>query len=343
MSCLHPLEATLYTLDDGKRVVRLGHMLGRLEGRLVGKEITLPCGKCIGCLKDRANDWSVRNYHELFVTGKSSFLTLTYAPEHLPENGSLVKADVQKFMKRLRKRLWKYFRTRVRYFLVGEYGSKGARPHYHVLLFGWDFPDRRFWSVNKYDHFLYVSDFLSKCWKYGWHTIGDVTMESIKYVSKYITKRIYGDESFYGDRIPEFNLSSRNPAIGVEFVKKYADDIYNGDRVVIDASHKYRVPRAYDKWLEKVDKVRYDFVKSCRREKAVDYSLDTLVDKENYAVAIFNVKRQRVYEGDHIWFGPRYTQESVDMLKEYSAWKEERFKNPDVCMWRERYQWRYQN
>ena len=47
----------------------------------------------------------------------------------------LVKSDVQKFMKRLRKSLSQYNNEKIRYYLCGEYGPEHFRPHFHILLF----------------------------------------------------------------------------------------------------------------------------------------------------------------------------------------------------------------
>ena len=53
-----------------------------------------------------------------------------------------VRKDVmQRFMKRLRMKIG----VPVRYLLCGEYGEKRGRPHFHILLFGYAFPDRRPW------------------------------------------------------------------------------------------------------------------------------------------------------------------------------------------------------
>lgn len=322
MACFHPLIATLYSLSDGKRIVRLGRNHGRLYGLYKGEETSLPCGKCIGCLNARAVDWSVRNYHESLVHKYSSFVTLTYAPEFLPDNGTLVKRHVQSFIKRMRTRLWRAYKLRIRYFAVGEYGARTSRPHYHLLMFGWHFPDRVFHSLNKHSQYLYISKLLTDTWKFGHCTVGDISFNSIKYVSKYITKRVYSDvASVYGSRIPEFNLCSRSPIIGGEFLKRYVDDIYVGDRVVIDAGHKYRVPRAYDKWLEKSDPERFRSVKLSRKDKVIDYPVSVLMDREAYAISIYNVKNQRGFEGDHIWSGPRYTYDDLHLYSDYEAWR----------------------
>lgn len=78
----------------------------------------------------------------------SFFVTLTYNDEHLPftlPDGTYVdvpclcKRDLQLHFKRLRKRLEP---KTVKYFAVGEHGDRGARPHYHYLIFYYGEKDR---------------------------------------------------------------------------------------------------------------------------------------------------------------------------------------------------------
>ena len=70
-----------------------------------GENITaIPCGKCEGCQVDKANDWSTRAILEASQYKDNCFLTLTYDNEHLPKNSSLEKKEIQKFMKKLRKK-----------------------------------------------------------------------------------------------------------------------------------------------------------------------------------------------------------------------------------------------
>ena len=106
-----------------------------------------PCGQCMACRLNKQREKAMRIGHELQYHKESVFITLTYDPEHLPENGSLVKSDVQKFLKRLRKRLGV---ERVRYFLCGEYGELGNRPHYHLIVFGLSYNDTRIFEDLQY-------------------------------------------------------------------------------------------------------------------------------------------------------------------------------------------------
>lgn len=56
-------------------------------------------------------------------------------PEHLKGLIPVLdKVDVQLFMKRLRKRIYKATNEKIRYFACGEYGPVHFRPHYHLLL-----------------------------------------------------------------------------------------------------------------------------------------------------------------------------------------------------------------
>jgi hypothetical protein len=65
----------------------------------------------------------------------------------LPADGSLDVSHFQKFMKRLRDRIKP---LKIRFFHCGEYGDLTRRPHYHALIFGYDFPD----GINKKGFFL---------------------------------------------------------------------------------------------------------------------------------------------------------------------------------------------
>lgn len=46
----------------------------------------------------------------------------------------LIYSDLQNFLKRFRKLIFKDYETKVRYFAVGEYGTAALRPHWHIAL-----------------------------------------------------------------------------------------------------------------------------------------------------------------------------------------------------------------
>lgn len=273
MTCYYPMPAW-YSAEknaSGKRSI-----IFQPEGGF-GLPFKVPCGKCIGCRLDRSQDWCTRLIHEAQFHDRKSFVTLTYAPEHLPENGSLNVRDVQLFLKRLRQAATQgvgphafpeSHRERVRFFAVGEYGERLERPHYHLMLFGVDFAhDRKVCGVSKAAHSKrYRSASLEGLWGMGHCEVGMVTPMSAGYVARYSMKKVYGEkaEEWYKGRKPEFLTCSKG--IGRQWWELYGDHSQIEDFVVVD--HKPRpVPAYYDK-LTAED--RLEEIKAKRKERALE-------------------------------------------------------------------------
>lgn len=225
----------------------------------------LPCGKCIGCLRNRAREWAIRCVHESKLHDESCFLTLTYAPEKLPANGSVDVREFQLFMKRLRK----YAKKKLRYFECGEYGSRLGRPHYHALVFGFDFPDKRLHAVNGIGQKQYISPSLQQLWPFGFSIIGSVTDESAQYVARYTLKKIYGKNAreHYGEKKPEFVTMSRRPGIGYGWYQKFKGDIYPKGILVHNGVHQLP-PKYYDTLFEKENPDAMEAIKRDRQCRA---------------------------------------------------------------------------
>ena len=197
--------------------------------------VDLPCGGCPGCRLDRTRDWAIRCHHESTMHEENCFLTLTYNAESLPSDLNLRKEDFQKFMKRLRER---YPSREISYLMCGEYGEKFGRPHYHALLFGFDFGDKEELPVVGEDK-LYKSDTLNEIWSHGFCTIGSVSWKSAAYVARYVTKKVTGKlkEEFYeryweetGELtpvVPEYGTSSKKNPIGKRWLEKYHTDVFS--------------------------------------------------------------------------------------------------------------------
>ena len=75
--------------------------------------------------------------------------------------------------------------------MCGEYGDKLGRPHYHAIIFGVTFVDKKLWSIRRGNN-LYRSATLEKLWPYGFSSIGTVNFETAAYVARYVTKKITG-------------------------------------------------------------------------------------------------------------------------------------------------------
>lgn len=244
--------------------------------------IALPCGKCVGCRRERARQWAIRLDHEGRLHDAASFLTLTYAKK-LPADTKAWKRDAQLFLKRLRKTL----DQKIRYYMVGELGSKNGRPHIHAIVFGY-WPDD-LQPIRKGKTPLYRSSSLEKIWPHGYSSVGRVSFESVAYVAQYTLDKT-GEKSSKTYR--EWSLMSRRPGIGAGWKKKFASDVYPSDEVVI-RGHAGRPPRYYDRLLEKSDPILYEIVRLRRQisieksdEKNLDrYDFRRLQAKEKIAVA----------------------------------------------------------
>jgi len=217
----------------------------------------------------------VRIMHEAQFHGPSSFVTLTYAEENLPAYQSLRYADFQLFMKRLRERLGP-----TRFFMCGEYGDDGGRPHYHAGLFGRAFlEDRKRWRRSKSGHWLYRSALLESLWGLGSSEIGDLTPQSAAYMARYSFKKVTGrpaedhyrvvdeDTGEVGRREPEFCRMSLRPGIGAEWYKKFGSYVAEHDRVVVKGVPA-KPPRYYDVLLERLDPDRLEELKEARAKAA---------------------------------------------------------------------------
>lgn len=225
--------------------------------------MSVACGQCMDCRIDRSRAWAIRCVHESQKHLENCFITLTYAPDHLPPGGTLVKKHFQDFMKRLRKSLGN---RKVSFFHCGEYGEQLSRPHYHALIFGYDFQDKKPWKKSHDGSQLFTSAALEKLWAKGFCSIGAVTYQTAAYCSAYVLKKITGDlaESHYGGKQPEYITMSLRPAIGKDWINIYNADVYPGDTVVMQG-RETKPPRYYDKILKKNDPELHDKLKLKRR------------------------------------------------------------------------------
>lgn len=267
-----------------------------------GIPINIPCGKCVGCRLEQSRQWAVRCMHEKRLHNASTFVTLTYDDKHLPSNRSLVKSDLQNFMKRLRHETG----PGLRFFGCGEYGDKSDRPHYHVLLLNASFEDQKV-SATGAKYSLYTSNKLSKLWTFGNHVLGDVTFESCAYVARYCVKKNQNGKTVSDGRTPEFLVMSRRPGIGAGYFNKYTDELLSHDTIIVNGVPA-ALPRFYDNKLAGLtglsDPVaghlysRMENIKNRRRRKISvaqrknDGSLSRLRIREVVALAKLNLKRR---------------------------------------------------
>jgi hypothetical protein len=145
-------------------------------------------------------------------------------------------------MKRLRK---SNPGSKLRYYIVGEYGTKTNRPHYHALIFN-------IGDISTVD----------RAWTHGLVHVGSVNSASIAYTTKYIDKEKRIPVHKNDDRLPEFSLMSKG--LGKSYLtpamKRYHQNDINRMYVTNPDGTKVTLPRYYRDQIyteaEKKDQVR---------------------------------------------------------------------------------------
>lgn len=193
--------------------------------------IEVPCGHCILCREKKSKDWEARCFLETQTSpSKPLYFTLTYRESDLPvlsygsycdittkkeyikKYPTLVKKDVQDFMKRFRINLKRsgYCSDGIRYYICGEYGSNYGRPHYHGLF--WNLP---YIDEKNFNEFRQIFE---KSWSHGFITFSPSRGAAGRYVLKYMRKDAenvpkYAQKNFF--------LSSRkNGGLGAEWLRQ---------------------------------------------------------------------------------------------------------------------------
>lgn len=282
MACFNPLKGyrAISPNPSGKYSIKFNLQEGYRD-----LPIEIACGQCIGCRLERSRQWATRCVHESSLYDDNCFITLTYDDYHLPSNYSLDKSHFQNFIKRLRNYvsdtdnqdpdLGLYDGSqRIRYFHCGEYGETTKRPHYHAILFNFDFQNKQFYKSNNGQK-LYTAPLLEKLWPQGFGIVGAATFESAAYVARYILKKVTGKGApkHYQDRVPEYVTMSRRPGVGRHWYEKYKKDLYPSDFIVVRGK-KLRVPRVYNGYYELEDPDEYRRLKALRKAGAVRHADD---------------------------------------------------------------------
>lgn len=282
MSCFHPLTRVVYPVDaninpDTGKYNGFVTSWVPLEMRRPDLQYTdIPCGKCRGCRLDYAREWANRMFLEAALSPDDScwFVTLTYDDEHIPfsesGNPTLVKRDVQLYLKRLRRA---HESDRVRFFAAGEYGDTSFRPHYHMIVFGLHLDDLQFYRLSRHGYPLYNSASLSKCWTdssgcpKGFVVVSPASWETMSYTARYTLKKLKGNDGLLYDELgilPPFSLMSRRPGIGGD---AYSPGLFDQEYIYI-AGRKITPPKYLKSLYERFDPADYEDYAADRKERA---------------------------------------------------------------------------
>lgn len=309
MACSHPLYA--YQEAPGEKpIILAGDYLGQKyfidKSGQAHEVLQLPCGNCVQCRLQHSRNWADRCMLEAQQYEHNEFLTITYDPEHLPtgqkidletgelygESNPLQPKDLTDFIKRLRSAFarGKYRVTHedgstevltfpkndnIRFYACGEYGDKNQRPHYHLIVFNLNVPDKKFLFTNGAGSLNYTSDLIKSIWNKGLISLCPVTWETCAYTARYVMKKQKGPQSaeYYASQglVPEFVRMSRNPGIARDYYEQHKWDIYWYDSIYLkkgEKVEKVRPSRYYDKLFD-IDEHEYlEKLKERRKEMA---------------------------------------------------------------------------
>lgn len=218
-------------------------------------QIKIACGRCHGCRLSRSYQWSIRITHEAQLHKENSFITLTIDDEKIKDNEYLAITlnyeEIKKFYKKLRK---KY---KIRHFTAGEYGEKNGRAHYHACIFGKDWKNEK--DTYRIDKNMWGNKTLDKIWGYGKVGIAELNQTTAAYVARYNMKKITGRNAKQHyeviiaetgeiiEREPEMLHMSCRPAIGLDWLRMYWQDVKDG--MVVMNGKRIIAPKYYRKYL----------------------------------------------------------------------------------------------
>lgn len=258
----------------------------------------VPCGKCLVCLSKKRNEWSFRLEQEYKRSKRAAFITLTYHPRFLPDDG-LSKRHFQLFMKRLRKKS----KDKLRYYAVGEYGTKTGRAHYHAIIFNFE-GDEKFlqeiWSI----------DINGRRVPLGIVHIGKVNSASIRYTTKYCIQRKDVLEKSKKQKLnPPFALMSRQYGLGLHYLTDSMVAWHrsgNKNYAILPGGVKAALPRYYKKfiWPDEEDrrkigsKAKWESIRAHRRNmrelKSQGYKPSVIIKEMRNAV-LSRIKEKVAY------------------------------------------------
>lgn len=297
MPCEAPLTAYRPTIG--------GPLLFSKLGTLPYQSIKLPCGKCELCRNEHARQWAVRITHEAQLWPLSSFVTLTYSDEHLPDNQQLYYPHLQNFWKRLRKKV-----GALRYYSVGEYGDKTNRPHYHACIFGHAFEENRI-ILQTEPFLLWTNKLLQETWGLGHVSVGALNYATALYTASYVTKKLGYKKRYVqldcgsGELLdmvqPRAFISNgggrksklRQSAIGKQWLEKYGHHVYDHDAVIINGTEQ-KPPRYYDKWLKTHDPDKLTRIKEERNKNVKPQTAEQLRARATNARARKKLKSHKI-------------------------------------------------
>lgn len=280
--------------------------LKSIEYERFEKMVQVPCGCCRECLADNSKQWAFRILKEASQFENNYFITITYNDDYIPKDRMLEKDFFTDFNKKLKTYLNRNgLKSDFRFYGVGEYGSKTARPHYHVIYFNLDLQDLKFEYIDSNHNLHFSSRFLEQVWQKGFIDIGSVDIGSACYVARYCDKKrrlTTSEKRDLQDKgiVPEFSAMSRRPGIGASYYDEAFDRFINGKYYDIEKGKQFKLPLYYTKKFKEILKDTPELERYEKQAKqsasltvANQLELSDIVDLDSYNQSLDSIHSKR--------------------------------------------------
>ena len=273
----------------------------------------VPCNHCYACSLNNSAEWATRIMFEAKKYECNFWITLTYNDDNLPiaekmtygeqtfsnygdeiwMTGTLVPKHITTFLNSLRKSYERKGHKGIKFYLCGEYGETGKRPHYHIVLMNLPLDITQFYDSHIDTNFKahWKSHEIEKFWDKGIIDICDLEWSDAAYTARYCAKKLFKQVSDLqyaaNGKVPEFVRMSNG--IGKDYFIENKEKIIKQDGVIAKTVKgnvaKVKMPRYYLKMIEKENPELYQAIKESRkhmaeRNRKMEQQLSDYTDKE---------------------------------------------------------------
>ncbi len=222
------------------------------------KWVSVGCGKCIECKKQKAREWQVRMNEEIRKEKNGKFVTLTFSDEEIQKIDDVIAKEVKGYdrdnaicsyaVRHFTENWRKKYKKTIRHWLVTEIGgTRTERVHMHGIV----------WTDE-------VEEIHNK-WKYGSVYIGEfVSEQTVNYIIKYVNKvdekhkeynsKIYSSKGI-GKKYVERDDVRRNKYKEGETIETYKTR--KGLELALPIYYRNKIYTEEEReklWIEKLDK-----------------------------------------------------------------------------------------
>lgn len=270
------------------------------------------CGRCPYCRQRHIKGWIFRLEQEQMRSENAYFVTLTYNNKNLERTESNLPTLNHEHVKNFLKKLRKNNKYTIKYYCVGEYGTRTNRPHYHMILFNVS-------KAYEYDKkqkckILYSEqERIAKHWNKGFIHIDAVNENTIAYTLKYLDKpsNTFRDNDDRKSKYAAMSNGLGDNYLSNETIKKHKGDIkrmyildrggikipiprYYRNKIFNDEEKKLQVEYAKQSTEKKIKNLRKKFYKLYKNKSEEDFlKYQESIKLQSWKKLYYNQKKRK--------------------------------------------------